>query len=129
MLSSISVISAWIASPKRFDLVFSNLAMQWCDDVGSVLSEFRRVLKPGGLLVFTTFGPDTLKELRASWQSVDDAVHVNAFIDIHKNTATIGTASAAQVQEPIHKKSLGHSKNYLFCLEKFTVAFQHEQDV
>ncbi|MFT5851048.1 MAG: tetratricopeptide (TPR) repeat protein [Colwellia sp.] len=50
----------------------------------------------------------------------------DTFIDIHKNTATIGTASAAQVQEPIHKKSLGHSKNYLFCLEKFKVAFQHE---
>jgi len=68
---------------KSFDLVFSNLAMQWCDDVGAVLGEFRRVLKPGGLLVFTTFGPDTLKELRSSWQKVDDAVHVNAFIDMH----------------------------------------------
>jgi|TARA_B110000285_G_C15142099_1_gene631537 tetratricopeptide (TPR) repeat protein len=50
----------------------------------------------------------------------------DTFIDIHKNTATIGTASAAQVQEPIHKKSLAHSRNYLFCLEKFKVAFQHQ---
>jgi tetratricopeptide (TPR) repeat protein len=50
----------------------------------------------------------------------------DTFIDIHKNTATIGTASAAQVQEPIHKKSIGHSNNYLFFLEKFKVAFQHE---
>jgi malonyl-CoA O-methyltransferase len=70
-------------SDKSFDLVFSNLAMQWCNDVGAVLQEFRRVLKPGGLLMFTTFGPDTLKELRASWQKVDNAVHVNAFIDMH----------------------------------------------
>lgn len=52
----------------------------------------------------------------------------DAFIDIHKNTATIGTASAAQVQEPIHKKALGHSQNYLFCLEQFTDVFQHEQE-
>lgn len=52
----------------------------------------------------------------------------DAFINIHQNTAAIGTASAAQVQQPIHKKSLGHSKNYQFCLEKFTAAFQHEQE-
>ena len=68
---------------RTFDLVFSNLAMQWCNDIAVVLAEFKRVLKPGGLLVFTTFGPDTLKELRASWQLVDDAVHVNAFLDMH----------------------------------------------
>jgi malonyl-CoA O-methyltransferase len=66
-----------------FELVFSNLAMQWCNDIDTVLAEFKRVLKPGGLLVFTTFGPDTLKELRSSWQQVDDAVHVNAFLDMH----------------------------------------------
>lgn len=68
---------------QSFDLVFSNLAMQWCNDVVAVLAEFRRVLKPGGLLVFTTFGPDTLKELRASWQKIDEAVHVNTFFDMH----------------------------------------------
>jgi malonyl-CoA O-methyltransferase len=66
-----------------FELVFSNLALQWCNDIGVALNEFYRVLKPGGLLVFTTFGPDTLKELRTAWQSVDQAVHVNAFIDMH----------------------------------------------
>jgi malonyl-CoA O-methyltransferase len=68
---------------KSFDLVFSNLALQWCNDVGAALDEFKRVLKPGGLLMFATFGPDTLKELRASWQKIDHAVHVNAFIDMH----------------------------------------------
>lgn len=68
---------------KSFDLIFSNLALQWCNDVGAALDEFRRVLKPGGLLMFSTFGPDTLKELRTSWQKVDNAVHVNAFIDMH----------------------------------------------
>ncbi|UCB54466.1 MAG: malonyl-ACP O-methyltransferase BioC [Thiotrichales bacterium] len=66
-----------------FDLVFSNLAMQWCNDLQATLQGLLRVLKPGGLLMFTTFGPDTLKELRACWQQVDDAVHVNQFADMH----------------------------------------------
>lgn len=68
---------------QSFDLLFSNLAMQWCNDLGAALTEFKRVLKPGALLQFATFGPDTLKELRASWQEVDAAVHVNSFIDMH----------------------------------------------
>ncbi len=68
---------------NSFDLLFSSLAMQWCNDLGATLVEFKRVLKPGALLQFATFGPDTLKELRASWQQVDAAVHVNSFIDMH----------------------------------------------
>lgn len=68
---------------QSFDLLFSNLAMQWCNDFGAALAEFKRVLKPGALLQFSTFGPDTLKELRASWEKVDEAVHVNNFIDMH----------------------------------------------
>lgn len=65
------------------DLVVSNLALQWCNDLDRALAEFRRVLRPGGLLMFTTFGPDTLRELRASWANVDGHVHVNRFIDMH----------------------------------------------
>lgn len=65
------------------DLLFSNVTLQWCNDPDATFAEFRRVLKPGGLLLFSTFGPDTLKELRAAWRAVDDAMHVNAFIDMH----------------------------------------------
>lgn len=65
------------------DMIFSNLTLQWCNDLDAAFGEFRRVLKPDGLLMFTTFGPDTLKELRASWMQVDDFNHVNAFIDMH----------------------------------------------
>lgn len=66
-----------------FDLVFSSLSMQWCNDLNAALAEAKRVLKPGGLFVFTTFGPDTLKELRQSWAQVDTADHVNHFTDMH----------------------------------------------
>jgi malonyl-CoA O-methyltransferase len=65
------------------DLVFSNLMLQWCNDPDALFAEFRRVLKPHGVLSFSTFGPDTLKELRAAWASVDDYTHVNRFIDMH----------------------------------------------
>lgn len=64
------------------DLVFSNFALQWCD-ARSAFAEFRRVLRPHGLLMFTTFGPDTLKELRRAWQAVDDAPRVHRFEDMH----------------------------------------------
>lgn len=65
------------------DLVFSNLMLQWCDDLDVALAEIRRVLKPTGLLMFSTFGPDTLHELRAAWSQVDGYVHVNRFLDMH----------------------------------------------
>lgn len=65
------------------DLVFSNLMLQWCNEPDRVFAEFRRVLRPGGLLLFTTFGPDTLKELRAAWGAADGHTHVSRFIDMH----------------------------------------------
>ena len=66
-----------------FDFIFSNLMLQWCVDLEATLAELRRVLAPGGLLMFTTFGPDTLMELRASWEAVDGFTHVNSFVDMH----------------------------------------------
>jgi malonyl-CoA O-methyltransferase len=65
------------------DLVFSNLMLQWCQDPDAVFGEIRRVLKPGGLCTFTTFGPDTLVELRRAWAAADERTHVNRFIDMH----------------------------------------------
>ncbi|HHH44339.1 MAG TPA: malonyl-[acyl-carrier protein] O-methyltransferase BioC [Gammaproteobacteria bacterium] len=68
---------------RQFDLVFSNLMLQWCVDLDAVFAELHRVLRPGGLLLFTSFGPDTLRELRASWERVDSRSHVNTFPDMH----------------------------------------------
>ena len=65
-----------------FDLVFSSLMLQWCDPARA-FAAMRRVLAPGGLLTFTTFGPDTLKELRAAWAAVDGRPRVHDFPDMH----------------------------------------------
>lgn len=61
------------------DLLFSSLAVQWCGQFASVLGEARRVLRPGGVLAFSSLCVGTLDELRASWQAVDGMVHVNRF--------------------------------------------------
>jgi len=68
---------------RSVDLVVSNLMLQWCDPPDAVLAEVRRILKPGGLFTFTSLGPDTLRELRMAWSSVDDRPHVHRFIDMH----------------------------------------------
>lgn len=74
-------IEAMPIATASVDMVWSNLAVQWCNDMDAVLREFRRVLKPEGLLMFATLGPDTLKELRAA--SGNDHTHVSRFIDMH----------------------------------------------
>ncbi len=65
------------------DLVVSNLALPWVDDLPQVFREWRRVLRPEGVLMFSAFGPDSLAELRAAWREVDDRRHVNEFPDMH----------------------------------------------
>ncbi len=65
------------------DLAWSNLALQWVNVLPQAFAEMRRVLAPGGLFMFTTFGPDTLKELRAAQTGTDGHTHVSDFIDMH----------------------------------------------
>ena len=78
------------------DLVVSNLALQWCPDLPRALGEMRRVLAPGGAVLFSTFGAGTLEELRAAWEEADGGAdapgrpgsgdplrHVHAFPDLH----------------------------------------------
>jgi len=65
------------------DLVWSNLALQWINDLPRGFAEFRRVLKVGGLLSFTTFGPDTLREIRAAFARAGSATYTNRFVDMH----------------------------------------------
>ncbi|HWV16479.1 MAG TPA: malonyl-ACP O-methyltransferase BioC [Cellvibrio sp.] len=61
------------------DVIFSSLALQWCNNLPQLFAELQRVLKPGGKLFFSTLGPDTLHELKTAWQQVDSYVHVNRF--------------------------------------------------
>lgn len=80
-----------------FDLVFSSLALQWCPDLDRVLDECRRVLRPGGALLFATLGPDTLKELRTAWAQVDDFPHVHEFLQEDRVEQAMAQAGLAEV--------------------------------
>jgi len=72
-----------------FDFIWSNLALHWHSQPDSVLPEWQRVLEPNGLLMFSTLGPDTLRELRAAYAEVEaahglsGAPHVIDFVDMH----------------------------------------------
>ena len=64
---------------QSVDLVFSNLALHWSPVLDQLLAEVRRVLRSPGLFTFTTPGPQSYRELRAAWQTVDDTPHVMPF--------------------------------------------------
>ena len=65
---------------ETFDMVFSNLSIQWCRDIYQPLSELYRVTKPGGLIAFTTLAENSLNELSQAWQVLDGTSHVNFFL-------------------------------------------------
>jgi malonyl-CoA O-methyltransferase len=72
--------------PLRRDwasMVWSNATLQWCNDLQRVFEEVHRAMAPGGLFMFSTFGPDTLKELRQAFGAADGYTHVNRFADMH----------------------------------------------
>jgi malonyl-CoA O-methyltransferase len=65
------------------DLVFSSASLQWSNDLEACFADLHRVLRPEGLLMFITFGPDTLSELRLAWAEADGGAHVAEFFDLH----------------------------------------------
>ena len=76
-------VAALPLASGRFDLVWSNLVLQWVTDLPKALAEMNRVLAVGGLVTFSTFGPDTLRELRAAFAGIDRHEHVGRFVDMH----------------------------------------------
>jgi malonyl-CoA O-methyltransferase len=91
-------MSALPLADQSSELLFSNLALQWCPDPVSLFTEFRRVLTPGGMLLFSSFGPGSLRELKTAWAEADGTVQTMEFVDILQ----LGDAlMAAGFQEPV----------------------------
>lgn len=82
-----------------FDLLHSNLCIQWIADPAPLFTELLRVLRPGGLVLLSSLGPDTLRELRAAWAAADGThPHVSRFLDMHD----LGDAAlAAGLRDPV----------------------------
>jgi malonyl-CoA O-methyltransferase len=62
------------------DLIFANLILPWCHDLDKIFCEWRRVLRPDGLLMFSSFGPDTLLE----WRSALAEFTLPDLLDMHE---------------------------------------------
>lgn len=85
------------------DLLHSNLCLQWSGNLEAAFENFRRVMRPKGLLLFSTFAPQTLNELRAAFAEVDGDAHVSGFLDIQQ----IGDALlAAGFRDPVLERDV-----------------------
>jgi len=99
--------SALPLAPGSIDVLFSNLCLQWVEDLPAVLAGFRRVLRPGGMLLVSTFGADTLHELRWSFSQADHAPHVSRFVQI----AELGDALVhAGFRDPVLDRELSEGR-------------------
>jgi len=78
------------------DTLLSNVALQWCQPLHGALNELQRILNKDGTLIFSTFGSQTLCELKTAWASVDDFPHVNTFYN------------AQQLQQSLQKAGFNH---------------------
>jgi malonyl-CoA O-methyltransferase len=76
-------VEALPVAPGSIGMVWSNLALQWCNDLPATFVELNRVLKVDGLLIFSSFGVDTLRELRTAFHDVDGYNHLSRFADMH----------------------------------------------
>jgi len=64
------------------DMLVANLSGYWCPEPMAMFAEYRRVLRPDGMLLFSTFGPGLMKELKAAWHEVDTNVEMPEFPDL-----------------------------------------------
>lgn len=83
---------------KTVDQIISNLALQWCQNLTAVFKGFKRILKQDGQILFSTFGPDTLQELKTSWAEVDNYTHVNNFYSVDHLTIFLERAEFKDIQ-------------------------------
>ena len=114
---------------QSVDFVFSNLMLHWCPSLPDCIAEIQRILKPGGVLLFSTLGPDTLKELRQSFASIDQHPHVNEFIDLHDIGDTLLSAHLSQPVMDMDMLTLtyDHAKAVMRDLNQLGASNLHSQ--
>lgn len=73
-------IEAMPLADGQYDLAWSNLAVQWCESLPAALGELHRVVRPGGVVAFSTLVADSLPELNQAWLALDSQLHANRFL-------------------------------------------------
>jgi len=81
----------------QFDLIFSNLVLQWSEQLSLSLQQTNQALNNGGNLCFSTLLDGSLFELQQAWKSVDSAVHVNHFLSAEQVLTAVNLAGYQQV--------------------------------
>lgn len=116
----------------RIDMIWSNLSLLWHETPDQTLAECYRLLPVGGLLMFSTLGPDTLKELRQAFIDVDLYQHVHDFIDMHDiGDALIRQGFSAPVMDMEYLTVTYESVQELFWDLKYsamTNAIKHQRN-
>ncbi len=93
---------------NSLDLVYSSLALQWCQPALKSFAEIRRVLKPGGHLVFSSLLQGTLEELGQSWLEVDGLSHINEFSPLEQVRQSLLDAGFTHIQISQETKVLAY---------------------
>ncbi len=83
---------------ESIDHIFSNVALQWCLPIDKTLSELHRILKTDGELIFSTFGSETLQELKSAWLKVDNFSHINEFYTQHQLKLFLEQANFSNIE-------------------------------
>ena len=107
------------------DGVFSNLALQWCSDLDAVFTGIKRALIPGKPLVFSTFGPQTLSELKSAWASVDSYQHVNSFYSEAELKQFLAAAGFNNIQLTNHRYSSRYASVWALMQELKQLGAHH----
>jgi len=92
-------IEAMPLADGRYDLAWSNLAVQWCESLPSALGELHRVVRPGGVIAFSTLVADSLPELNQAWQALDRHPHANRFLS---QEAILNVLSGYRARHQLH---------------------------
>ncbi|CCJ78642.1 Biotin synthesis protein bioC [Cronobacter muytjensii 530] len=94
-------IEALPFADASFDLVWSNLAVQWCQSLSAALAQMLRVARPGGRVAFSTLAHGSLHELHQAWRAVDDRAHANHFASPQSIHAAAPAARMTLRQHPV----------------------------
>ncbi|CAH0533424.1 Malonyl-[acyl-carrier protein] O-methyltransferase [Vibrio stylophorae] len=89
---------------ESLSLIYSSLALQWCQDLSRPFAEAYRVLKPGGRFVCAVLLDGSLHELKTAWQQIDSHQHVNDFFTLNQVNFALAQKQIVQSQlicEPV----------------------------